>query len=418
MKKLLVLIPILWVLFLASCTSWQDQKVQEDTNSKVANVTNIEDQKTEDKQIKDISLDQSKWQYITYSKEAIQNTEWKKVLFFNASWCGSCKTADKNITESWVPSGLSVFKVDYDSNFELRKKYWIVAQHTFVQVDNEWNMIKKWIWGKTIEDIEWEVWFSEKTSVTFEKGIYKDVTESNVAEEVKAGKWRRVLFFHASWCATCKAADTSLRGSEIPAGLSIFKIDFDSNVELRQKYGVTSQHTFVEVDKKMNKLKMWRASKTVEDILSGLGEHKNIKVKTETKTEVKEEIQEETKTEVKEEVEVEVQPVLETEEVKNNIWQYVEYSQEAVKNALWDKILFFHATWCSSCKAADKNISAETIPAWLNIFKVDFDSSTALRKQYEVVWQHTFVQIDDNGNMIKKWFGSRSVKDILAEVKS
>ncbi len=59
-----------------------------------------------------------------------------------------------------------------------------------------------------------------------------------------------VLFFHASWCPSCKALDTELssKESDIPEGLNVYKVDYDSNQSLRQKYGVTSQHTLVKVD--------------------------------------------------------------------------------------------------------------------------------------------------------------------------
>ena len=422
MKKILVLISVLWLLFLASCWKKIDENKEKswNVNEKIStqiiedDSLNILKEWDENKEMiwekwNDWMIDKD-WEYVLYSADTVISTEWNKVLFFHAPWCGSCKTADVNITASWVPSWLTIFKVDYDSNLELRKKYWIVAQHSFVQVDNEWNMIKKWVWGKTIEDITWEIWVSEKTSQTFEKGTYKEITLSQVADEIKAGKWRRVLFFHASWCTTCKSADENIKLSEIPAGLSIFKIDYDESIELKQKYGVTTQHTFIEVDKNMNLLKKWSGSKTVEDILTGLGEHKKIEKKEEvswTETSKVEMLSKEIKKE-----EVSLQEIKKELEMNDAVWEYTEYSEEAINNALWDKVLFFHATWCSSCKAADKNISAEDIPAGLHIFKVDFDWNGDLRKKYEVLWQHTFVQIDNNWKMIKKWFGSRSVKDI------
>jgi len=75
-------------------------------------------------------------------------------------------------------------------------------------------------------------------------------------------------------------------------------------------------------------------------------------------------------------------------------------------------VLFFHANWCPSCRAADAGISEGTIPDTLSILKLDYDSETALKKKYEVLSQHTFVQVDADGNMIKKWVGGTSVSDI------
>ncbi len=70
---------------------------------------------------------------------------------------------------------------------------------------------------------------------------------------------KRVLFFAASWCPTCMATDKALKqpGVDIPAGISIFKADFDSSTDLKAKYGVTSMDTFVEVDKDGQKVTLW-----------------------------------------------------------------------------------------------------------------------------------------------------------------
>jgi thiol-disulfide isomerase/thioredoxin len=98
--------------------------------------------------------------------------------------------------------------------------------------------------------------------------------------------------------------------------------------------------------------------------------------------------------------------------------KFVTYSAEEVASTSWDKVLFFHATWCPSCVGAAKNLSAETAPEGLSVFKVDYDSSADLKAKYGVVSQHTFVQIDDNGTMVKRWFGSRNYENILTELQS
>jgi thiol-disulfide isomerase/thioredoxin len=70
-------------------------------------------------------------------------------------------------------------------------------------------------------------------------------------------------------------------------------------------------------------------------------------------------------------------------------------------------LLFFHASWCPTCRAADANIKANllSIPPGLTIHQVDYDTSTDLKKKYGVTYQHTFVQVDESGTMIKKWSG-------------
>jgi thiol-disulfide isomerase/thioredoxin len=58
----------------------------------------------------------------------------------------------------------------------------------------------------------------------------------------------KVLFFHASWCPYCRTLEKDIISSAIPAGLTIFKVDYDNSTALRQRYGVTLQTTVVYVD--------------------------------------------------------------------------------------------------------------------------------------------------------------------------
>ncbi len=58
----------------------------------------------------------------------------------------------------------------------------------------------------------------------------------------------KVLFFHAQWCPKCRALDADIEANAIPAGMTIFKVDFDTALDLRQTYGVTLQTTIVYVD--------------------------------------------------------------------------------------------------------------------------------------------------------------------------
>lgn len=76
-----------------------------------------------------------------------------------------------------------------------------------------------------------------------------------------------VLFFNASWCPDCQAMDKELKGNPgaIPAGVTLVSVDYDSHNDLRQKYGVTMQHTFVQVDKDGNAINTWNAT-SVDDI--------------------------------------------------------------------------------------------------------------------------------------------------------
>ncbi|WP_395639818.1 thioredoxin family protein [Pseudolysinimonas sp.] len=75
-------------------------------------------------------------------------------------------------------------------------------------------------------------------------GTYLDYSEAAVA----AAEGRVLLFFHASWCPQCRAIEDDILAQGVPAGVTILHVDYDSNQALRQRYGVTLQTTFVEVD--------------------------------------------------------------------------------------------------------------------------------------------------------------------------
>lgn len=81
-----------------------------------------------------------------------------------------------------------------------------------------------------------------------------------------------VLFFHASWCPSCRFLDSGIRGhlEDIPNGLTILKLDYDQEVELKKKYGVTTQHTLVQVDADGTLIKKWSGGITVESIVAEL----------------------------------------------------------------------------------------------------------------------------------------------------
>ena len=75
-----------------------------------------------------------------------------------------------------------------------------------------------------------------------------------------------VLFFNASWCSTCVEADKQLSGAQFPDDLVVVSVDYDSNQDLRQKYGVTTQHTFVQINPDGSEVTKFTGSKTVDDI--------------------------------------------------------------------------------------------------------------------------------------------------------
>lgn len=99
---------------------------------------------------------------------------------------------------------------------------------------------------------------------------------------------------------------------------------------------------------------------------------------------------------------------------------YEAYAPEKLaKAANGDVVLFFKASWCPTCRAVDKDIMANIskIPPGLSILTLDYDTSTELKKKYGVTYQHTFVQVDASGKLIKKWSGSPTLSALVAEVQ-
>jgi thiol-disulfide isomerase/thioredoxin len=75
-------------------------------------------------------------------------------------------------------------------------------------------------------------------------GAYVDYNQTAITE----AEGRILLFFHAPWCPQCRSVEADIVAQGVPAGVTIIKVDYDSNQGLRQQYGVTLQTTFVEVD--------------------------------------------------------------------------------------------------------------------------------------------------------------------------
>jgi thiol-disulfide isomerase/thioredoxin len=84
------------------------------------------------------------------------------------------------------------------------------------------------------------------------------------------------------------------------------------------------------------------------------------------------------------------------------------------------KIISFHADWCPTCRSLSGDIekNASEIPAGVTIFKANYDKETALRAKYGVTYQHTLVQVDSDGNMIKKWSGSPDLASVINSIQS
>ena len=79
-------------------------------------------------------------------------------------------------------------------------------------------------------------------------------------------------------------------------------------------------------------------------------------------------------------------------------------------------VLFFHADWCPTCRHAMGQIDSRLHELGdITVVVVDYDSSPELKKKYAVTYQHTYVQIDGEGEKIALWNGG-DVDGILENV--
>ena len=117
--------------------------------------------------------------YKDYSEEALKNAKQKYiVLFFHADWCPTCKSFEKKVLSEKIPEDILILKVDFDKELELKRKYNIVTQTSFVLVDSNWNLKKRWIWGRGIDSVTKKIKDFESSN--------KQASKTYTKEELKA----------------------------------------------------------------------------------------------------------------------------------------------------------------------------------------------------------------------------------------
>jgi thioredoxin 1 len=97
---------------------------------------------------------QAQAEYLAYSPSVLADGR-TKVLFFHAGWCPVCRAAEADL-QSWYgvgAPGISTYKVDYDAETDLKARYGVTYQHTFVKVDGQGNVVQS-IQGPTDEQLQ------------------------------------------------------------------------------------------------------------------------------------------------------------------------------------------------------------------------------------------------------------------------
>jgi len=97
-------------------------------------------------------------------------------------------------------------------------------------------------------------------------GIYTKYSASAVAN---SGAEHIILNFSADWCPSCQALKKDIKSNlkNIPSSVAIYEVDYDTEMKLRTKYKVTTQHTSVEIKSDGTLVKKWSGSPTLQDIL-------------------------------------------------------------------------------------------------------------------------------------------------------
>ena len=111
-----------------------------------------------------------------------------------------------------------------------------------------------------------EIAAPKKAVLTDRYQEYSSTTFDNSANN------RRVLFFFASWCPTCIPADKNFRESvnRIPEDVTVLRVNYndpETDAEekaLAQKYGITYQHTFVQIDGQGKEITKWNGGQIDE----------------------------------------------------------------------------------------------------------------------------------------------------------
>lgn len=89
--------------------------------------------------------------YYVYSPEQLEKAhmEGRVILYFWAPWCTTCTSLDTELQKNHavIPEGVTVLRVDYDTERELKQTYTVVTQHTFVEIDAHGTPVRTWVGG-------------------------------------------------------------------------------------------------------------------------------------------------------------------------------------------------------------------------------------------------------------------------------
>ena len=112
----------------------------------------------------------------------------------------------------------------------------------------------------------------KKEDKMMDKSSASRYVEYSKAALDQAASQRRVIYFYASWCPICRPADADFKAnsSKIPQDMTVIRVNYNDpetdqeEKDLAKKYGITYQHTFVQIDSQGKEVAKWNGGKTDE----------------------------------------------------------------------------------------------------------------------------------------------------------
>ena len=96
--------------------------------------------------------------------------------------------------------------------------------------------------------------------------------------------------------------------------------------------------------------------------------------------------------------------------------RYLPFDRARYESSLGQRpiVLFFWASWCPLCRRSNQLI--EDVFVQLNgnvlIFKINYDTEQALRQNYEITYQDTFIALDETGQEVTRRNGVKTLEEI------
>jgi thiol-disulfide isomerase/thioredoxin len=145
MNKRIGVIVLVIVLVIGSGIAYLVATAEPDKPSQAATVQDTEDTSEDANRPAGEQSPSAGGKYIDYEEGIIAETSGTTLLFFHAPWCPQCRALEADIKAKGVPDGVTIIKVDYDSNQKLRQQYGVTIQTTVVRVHEDGSLAEKFV---------------------------------------------------------------------------------------------------------------------------------------------------------------------------------------------------------------------------------------------------------------------------------